>query len=224
MVQVIKSNDGSLVDSERFYYAHSDHLNTPKHLTDDQRTVVWKWEGGAFGRGQETIDPNGDGKKRFSLRFPGQYYDVETDLNYNYYRDYDSKIGRYLQSDPIGLQGGLNTYAYVGGNPLSYIDPLGLFCGKGSHLYFDFRRGFRCELDPPPPNPNAKCVTIECVMRNGDGRDTRKNPTCPIVCRSASLPCQMLGSTISPQGAACRNTVGVVCKVICDEEETEECD
>ncbi len=130
MLQVIKSNGGSLVDSERFYYAHSDHLNTPKHLTDDQRTVVWKWEGGAFGRGQETIDPDGDGKKRFSLCFPGQYYDVETDLNYNYYRDYDSKIGRYLQSDPIGLQGGLNTYAYVGGNPLSFTDPLGL-CPAG---------------------------------------------------------------------------------------------
>ena len=63
---------------------------------------------------------------RFDLRFPGQRHDPVSGLNYNYFRDYEPATGRYLQSDPIGLEGGWSTYGYVGGNPVSYADPLGL--------------------------------------------------------------------------------------------------
>ena len=71
-------------------------------------------------------NPSGLGAFDLPLRLPGQYFDKETNLHYNYYRDYDPSIGRYGESDPIGLEGGLNTYSYVAGNPLARIDPLGL--------------------------------------------------------------------------------------------------
>ncbi|MDZ4099922.1 MAG: RHS repeat-associated core domain-containing protein [Methylophilaceae bacterium] len=72
-------------------------------------------------------DPDHDGHPFiYNLRFPGQYYDKETGLHYNTHRDYDPSTGRYIESDPIGLLGGVNTYAYVGSDPLRYIDPRGL--------------------------------------------------------------------------------------------------
>ncbi len=103
------------------YYYHNDHLGTPQVLTDENREVVWRAEYEPFGEATETLSI-----VEQNLRFPGQYFDRETGLHYNYFRDYDPRIGRYVQSDPIGLAGGLNAYTYVLNNPLRYIDPLGL--------------------------------------------------------------------------------------------------
>ncbi|MCC7412026.1 MAG: RHS repeat-associated core domain-containing protein, partial [Gammaproteobacteria bacterium] len=85
----------------------------------------WRADYDPFGRA--TVDPSLT--VEFNVRFPGQYFDAETGLHYNYYRDYDPDTGRYLQPDPIGLAGGLNPYLYVNANPLRFTDPNGLQAG-----------------------------------------------------------------------------------------------
>ena len=115
-----------VLKNEGVYYIHADHLNTPRAITDAANTVYWSWASDPFGTTLADSDVDGDGNDFiYNLRFPGQYYDEETGLHYNYFRDYDPSTGRYVQSDPIGLEGGLNTYAYVGGNPLKKVDPSG---------------------------------------------------------------------------------------------------
>ena len=106
-------------------YLHGDHLDTPRLATDASGQIAWQWQSDAFGRGEALSQ----GSTQVNLRFPGQYYDAESGLHYNYFRDYDPETGRYVESDPIGLVGGLNTYGYVEGNPLGLSDPLGLAPG-----------------------------------------------------------------------------------------------
>ena len=126
-VAVSVTVDPAVVTGIQTYFIHSDHLDTPREVTSTSGTVVWQWKRTfPFGDNMANEDPNGAGQFTFNLRFPGQYFDEETLTHYNVNRDYDPAIGRYLQSDPIGLQGGINTYGYALQNPLRYIDVRGL--------------------------------------------------------------------------------------------------
>lgn len=108
------------------YYYHNDHLSTPKALTDETSTVVWQADYTPFGELTEVVN-----LVEQPFRFPGQYFDSETGLHYNYFRDYDPSIGRYVQSDPIGLAGRINTYSYAESNAMRYMDPTGLVAWEG---------------------------------------------------------------------------------------------
>ncbi len=129
----------SSLSTETITYLHSDHLGTPRKGTDETGTVVWSWDSDAFGAAMANEDPDGDGVNTVvNLRFPGQYYDQETQLHYNYFRYYDPATGRYITPDPLGINevidllgieqfkaGAANSYLYVLANPLFYIDPDG---------------------------------------------------------------------------------------------------
>jgi len=108
------------------FYVHTDHLNTPRVVTDTAGNIRWRWIAEPFGTTAPETNPSNLGVFTQPLRFPGQYADAESGLSDNWYRSYDSTLGRYNTSDPIGLGGGINTFAYVGGNPLSFVDPNGL--------------------------------------------------------------------------------------------------
>ena len=111
-----------------FFYVHTDHLNTPTALTQPStNTIVWRWDRDPFGTTPPNTDPDANGLQLpFSQRFPGQTAFDESGLNYNYFRDYDPQTGRYVESDPVGLKAGVNTYGYVDQSPLIFSDPDGL--------------------------------------------------------------------------------------------------
>ncbi len=114
--QFMRTADGKV------YYYRNDQLGTPQQLLDASGQIVWAATYSAFGKAsisKELVENN--------LRFPGQYFDAETGLHYNYFRDYDPEAGRYVQSDPIGMRGGVNTYLYTGNNPVNYGDPTGQY-------------------------------------------------------------------------------------------------
>lgn len=132
-------------------HVHADHLGSPRVVTRPAagNATVWRWalEGSAFGQHPADGDVDGDGVAlEFNLRYPGQYFDSATGWHYNYFRDYEPATGRYVQSDPIGLGGGVNTYSYVSGNPIIGLDPTGLV----TCFYSVATHELRCYADPDP--------------------------------------------------------------------------
>jgi RHS repeat-associated protein len=130
-----------IYQNNRFYATHTDHLGTPRRMTDDAAQVVWQWSYSAFGdnppsgvlkSSPKTGGATGNVLKAttplitMNLRMSGQYFDGESGQFYNYFRNYQPQQGRYTQNDPIGLNGGMNRFGYVSGNPLSRVDASGL--------------------------------------------------------------------------------------------------
>lgn len=148
----------------QMYFVHTDHLNTPRLITNQAGQAVWRWDQGEpFGDSLPNENPSGLGIFTCNLRLPGQYFDQETGLHYNYFRDYDPGTGRYAQSDPIGLNGrSFSTYGYVNGNPLKYIDSRGLEAELCSRPFY------------PVPIPYAE----HCFIRfDGNDSDTSSYDT-----------------------------------------------
>jgi RHS repeat-associated protein len=154
-VATLRPNGGN-VD---VFYVHTDQLNTPRKVSrPSDNALRWKWDPTPFGEGVPDQNPAGVGAFVYNLRFPGQQFDVEANLNYNYFRDYDPAKGGYIQSDPIGLFGGVNTYAYVLGDPLRRIDPTGLVPGPGTGPS-------KPANDCPPDVPDCKKVKEQCLQK-----------------------------------------------------------
>lgn len=132
------------------YFVHNDHLGTPQVITSKNAQVVWKGHMKPFGEMDVEVE-----EVTNLRRFPGQWYDIETGLHYNYFRDYDPGLGRYVQSDPIGLQGGLNIYNYANVSPQIYQDRFGLMGARAERkisnhpaerMFWDGADSTRCRL------------------------------------------------------------------------------
>ncbi|MEP3243982.1 MAG: RHS repeat-associated core domain-containing protein [Sneathiella sp.] len=171
---------------ESVTYIHSDHLGAPTLMTDASRSVVWDRTQLPFGSEDSLTGSAANGN-----RFPGQREEAETGLYYNYFRDYDPTTGRYLQSDPIGLNGGINTYGYTGGNPVNYVDPDGL-----SRMQAAKRRGEALrKLFNHAPRIYEQCKTwIKDWFKKSDNND---GPLLPDEAWSRNAPHQVSPGTPS---------------------------
>jgi RHS repeat-associated protein len=170
-------------------YIYTDGLGTPRALLAPGGTLwTWPYAQNPFGERPFSGSP---GHYTMNMRFPGQYFDSETGLNYNMHRDYESGTGRYIESDPIGLNGGGSTYAYAQSAPLNRVDLLGLFqlvegdnaVGSGlGGVFCDYFGNWRTYVDVPPPFDECPAIGI-CALVHEQSHIQDANRTNPGLCR-----------------------------------------
>jgi len=147
---------------------YADHLATPRVVARaSDHAIQWRWDQAeAYGNSAPNQNPSALGAFTLNLRFPGQTFDKETGLFYNLNRDYRATSGRYIESDPIGLEGGVNTYQYVAGNPVSRADPTGLQPPAGAIAL----RDYFWSIFPPPRDPSLRADGLPCGYGCGDAK------------------------------------------------------
>jgi RHS repeat-associated protein len=128
--------------SPKLWHVHADQLDRPLKMTDGTQAVVWDAVYRPFG---EVVSITGSGSN--NLRFPGQYFLIESGLHYNWHRHYDPSIGRYLQTDPLGTTDGPSVYAYTQNSPTMFVDRLGLAVGDWWDLVANFRRAYEIGIE-----------------------------------------------------------------------------
>jgi RHS repeat-associated protein len=168
--------------SVEFFWVHTDHLGTPLAVTDtpaDPATtdVVWRASYEVFGKVTVDEDPDGDQVLvSLNARFPGQYYDDESGLHYNFYRTYDPATGRYLEADPVGQQDGTNLFLYAGANPLMTTDPAGLAVKPGGPWAPPIGLSFSCKPWDNCAALKGKLWVFNKMIKSHQGWDWR-NPS-----------------------------------------------
>uniref|UniRef100_UPI0005271EFD RHS repeat domain-containing protein n=1 Tax=Thiolinea disciformis TaxID=125614 RepID=UPI0005271EFD len=150
----------ALIQQGKTYRIHADQIDTPRVLSDASGKIVWSWESKPFGDTKPNEDPDQDGVAlRYNQRFSGQTYDAETGLHYNFHRDYNPQTGRYVQSDPIGLEGGMNVFGYVDARPLSVVDTIGHAPTTLPSAVFGSRKTLDFSIDIHEPTDIPKALT-----------------------------------------------------------------
>ena len=196
--------------SPTIFYIYADQVDRPWVITNTANQLRWRWDTSPFGELAANQNPAGLGSFGFNLRFPGQYRDAETGLFYNVNRTYDPTTGRYLEADPIGLEGGsLNLYAYALSSPLSFTDPEGLqvpFVPGGAAGSSGF--GIGSALGRPTPffsKPKKPDDPIAEALNPGRTPSTSSSEYCP---PGDNDPCKGLRRQLAEHEDKLKNYIG----------------